>query len=774
MLKNLKMHKNFWEQTIEKIRTSPHIFIIHCAVAVCSFILSCSTVFGGISPFGIAIITAIPADFMYTAFLGVTVGYIASQPIIMVIRYIILIVSLKVFFSKMTYSKSNYSEVWFLPPAIVFSFTFLSGLIATAFQSLSLTSFTLVLSESLVSAVSVYFFSRVFEIKDINKGFGNMQTRDLVCVLFCLGVMILTLSSFKIAEISVANILSGFLILSVSFFGNEGAGTTIGVTSGIATGLYTSSLHDTVSLTFSGLLSGVFSPLGKIGCIVSFLLARICVFLISGQKDGFLILISESVFSIFFFSLIPQKLMPEIKRLFNVSVKENVTVQARREMSDKLNKASECINSISESIGKISESLKKVSDSSEKSVYCFVQADVCKSCRKYSTCWDNYFSQTYKFFEATTDIFRENQRVEKEDLPKKFVNSCIRTDELISSFEKNYRHAKSKREEEQRVTSTRNMLFDQLGCMSKTLSNFSSEILKETHTDLSTAVKIKEILRENGITVSNVNCPVSSSGTMKITALCRHIDSSLDKAFLLGEIEKVTLRKFEKPEIKYLESGIVLELTQKPWMSIEIGTVQYSSDGYSLCGDYSECFYDDGVQTIVISDGMGTGGRAAIDSAMTAEFFGKLIRSGFDEDTALKIVNSSMLVKSTYESLSTIDVAKIDLFTGKINFFKAGAAVSFVRKNGKCHVIEGSALPIGILREISFAKSSISVSPDDVIVMVSDGVTAGGIEKIKEEIEGKYFSSAQSFAQQIALKATGQNGKNPSDDITVVVGLIKK
>ena len=131
-----------------------------------------------------------------------------------------------------------------------------------------------------------------------------------------------------------------------------------------------------------------------------------------------------------------------------------------------------------------------------------------------------------------------------------------------------------------------------------------------------------------------------------------------------------------------------------------------------------------------------------------------------------------MLVKSTYESLSTIDVAKINLFTGKVNFFKAGAAVSFVRKNGRCRVIEGSALPIGILREISFAKSSISVSPDDVIVMVSDGVTANGIEKIKEEIEGKYFSSAQSFAQHIALKATEQSGKHPSDDITVVVAII--
>ena len=44
-----------------------------------------------------------------------------------------------------------------------------------------------------------------------------------------------------------------------------------------------------------------------------------------------------------------------------------------------------------------------------------------------------------------------------------------------------------------------------------------------------------------------------------------------------------------------------------------------------------------------------------------------------------------MLVKSGDESLSTLDVVSVDLFTGHTDFMKAGAALSFIRKNGEMY-----------------------------------------------------------------------------------------
>ena len=55
-----------------------------------------------------------------------------------------------------------------------------------------------------------------------------------------------------------------------------------------------------------------------------------------------------------------------------------------------------------------------------------------------------------------------------------------------------------------------------------------------------------------------------------------------------------------------------------------------------------------------ISDGMGTGGRAAVDGAMASNIMGILVKAGLGFDCALKIVNSAMQVKSGEESFGNI------------------------------------------------------------------------------------------------------------------------
>ena len=68
----------------------------------------------------------------------------------------------------------------------------------------------------------------------------------------------------------------------------------------------------------------------------------------------------------------------------------------------------------------------------------------------------------------------------------------------------------------------------------------------------------------------------------------------------------------------------------------------------------------------------------------------------------------------------------MDLFSGKVEFFKAGAAVSYVVRKGKLHRVDLSSLPAGILTEISFAKESYQLEAGDRLLMISDGVLAEG------------------------------------------------
>ena len=61
---------------------------------------------------------------------------------------------------------------------------------------------------------------------------------------------------------------------------------------------------------------------------------------------------------------------------------------------------------------------------------------------------------------------------------------------------------------------------------------------------------------------------------------------------------------------------------------------------------------------MILSDGMGTGPRAALDSAMASGLMARLVKAGFGFQSALRLVNSSLLLKSRDESLATLDIVK--------------------------------------------------------------------------------------------------------------------
>ena len=88
----------------------------------------------------------------------------------------------------------------------------------------------------------------------------------------------------------------------------------------------------------------------------------------------------------------------------------------------------------------------------------------------------------------------------------------------------------------------------------------------------------------------------------------------------------------------------------------------------NFCGDCLNYFNDGTGNTYaIVCDGMGTGGRAAVDGNMATSIMTRLLKSGLTPESSLQIVNSALMVKSEDESLSTVDVAKIRFVQRKSN-----------------------------------------------------------------------------------------------------------
>lgn len=104
----------------------------------------------------------------------------------------------------------------------------------------------------------------------------------------------------------------------------------------------------------------------------------------------------------------------------------------------------------------------------------------------------------------------------------------------------------------------------------------------------------------------------------------------------------------------------------------------------AISGDTAILFTDSaGNPYLVLSDGMGTGKNAAIESRMTTEMFRKFISGGVTGTAAIRMMNRLLLMKSPQETFATLDAAQFDLDFGALTMLKSGAAATLIRHDGK-------------------------------------------------------------------------------------------
>ncbi|MDR0883027.1 MAG: SpoIIE family protein phosphatase [Oscillospiraceae bacterium] len=211
------------------------------------------------------------------------------------------------------------------------------------------------------------------------------------------------------------------------------------------------------------------------------------------------------------------------------------------------------------------------------------------------------------------------------------------------------------------------------------------------------------------------------------------------------------------------------EFAQAAAYGLEIQVAQRARGDARLCGDYYTQFdLPSGEKVLLLSDGMGTGGRAAVDSALTCTLFSTLAQADLSFACALRLTNAALMAKSAEESLATLDAAVFDPYSGELNLYKAGAAASILRTHGVPEKLESDSLPAGILRNISFAKLSRTLHEEDLCVLFSDGAVPETLESLEALIVHGDTATAD-LAQGILSTALQQIPPDEQDDATVIV-----
>ena len=427
-------------------------------------------------------------------------------------------------------------------------------------------------------------------------------------------------------------------------------------------------------------------------------------------------------------------------------------------MSARMNFLSDSIGAVrreAEKLGELLEGSEEKPDISGKICH-----DVCDLCYRKMVCWHTEKEPTSKGF-ARLAAMSETSR---EPFPYE-LSGCLRKEDLVSSLRKFRREEMADRVMALRSSDSRRLLSEQL-LLTEEIVRGSGEIAQLRFSGaLSKAVG--ERLSRRGIAPQEVIAGYSQSGRLMIELYFSPNDppGQALRVCDLAADELGTHLECTEP----VSSGkqIRIRLFEPPRLAIEVYGASSCASGSKENGDTCLSFNDGtGTATVVLSDGMGTGREAAVESRLVVKLFRRLMTGGADCLSAVRLINSVMVTKSREEAFATLDAARFDLDQGRLETVKSGAAPTLILHGGNVMKVSAPTLPIGIYQQSEVSTNSFPIAPGDTVIMFSDGISESEYLFIKELLlKG---GDLKNIVDQICGKAPVFAPTFRPDDVTVI------
>jgi phosphoserine phosphatase RsbU/P len=163
--------------------------------------------------------------------------------------------------------------------------------------------------------------------------------------------------------------------------------------------------------------------------------------------------------------------------------------------------------------------------------------------------------------------------------------------------------------------------------------------------------------------------------------------------------------------------------------------VAYDANGYQAWGltrpanTVGGDFYDvmtrpDGRVVVTLGDVAGKGSPAALLMALLLAMFRTLIDEGLEPSELAGRLNGQICRHSPASRFITLFVAFLDPATGKVTYVNAGHTPALLRRaDGVFERLMGGGVALGMFEGSPYEAHETVMSPGDVLVMYSDGVT---------------------------------------------------
>ncbi|GEL78246.1 stage II sporulation protein E [Tenuibacillus multivorans] len=761
---------------------------------IIGFFLGRAIILSSLSPFALAFLAATiitRKQLAFSVFLFLSLGALSTNLLQAV--YIISAGLILMFIYKLFLTKSSKIT------APMFIATLLSSMIGRGLYYLYIGDIVMydaaiLAVEAILSAFLVMIFLQSFPFLSNNRPALKVKVEELICLVILTTSVLTGFVGISLSGVELEQVGSKYFILLAAFISGATVGSAIGVIVGLMLSLVsTFNLYQVSLLALAGLLGGLLKATNKYGVIVGLFVSVVLIGMYQVDSVSFQQLLLESLVAATVFILTPKKLVKRIATIVpgteeEKEAQEQYVKKVRNVTAERVEKFSEMFQALSHSFAyyDTDQKNKNLDSTAEVDEYLSrVTEKTCQTCLKKHACWVNNFDRTYSVLQNTI------QSIENQDLSQlnlnvgKLKNFCVKQDQMVDQMRYELSFYQANQRLKQQVKESRKFVSEQLNGVSEVMNNFAKEILKERQEHDWHEEEIKRMVQRLNLTLDHLELYSIDHGNVDIEMTLHfhdyHGEGEKLIAPMLSELfDETIVVESEDPADQRTGTRTFFFSSIKNYQ-LTTGVAHAAKNGNFLSGDsYLMLELGKSRYALAISDGMGNGERAYLESSETLKLLKQILQSGINERVAIQSINSILSLRTSDEIYATLDLAIFDLQLPRVNFLKIGAMISFIIRAGDAYPVEGSNVPIGILEEFDVDPVNETLKDGDILVMVSDGLLEtthlnhNRETWLKNKLKDIETDEPQEIADLVLEEVVRSNHGKILDDMTVLVTKIEK
>lgn len=593
---------------------------------------------------------------------------------------------------------------------------------------------------------------------------GIPRTSALVCI--ALTAVFMPLGALDFTYINIGRTVLGFMALVLSARKSVPRAAVFVVPSlcGLCLSAAGGSIGTGAAVTaVSAAASILFEKRGKLVRTAGYVFMSAAGMLVSGVDEGGFRILIETVISGAAFAVLPTDRISSSESGFS-----DKGIAAM--LHERLNFAADAIAGIGSGISAAADVLDKKYTLNANDIADRAADRACRSCPNSMRCWGRDYEMFHKEFNRLVVQMRTGFELSEFSLSPDCAEICVNRPGVIKALRTEYSRYLSAMADERRVRELRRIYTDQLSGVRDILRDMGSlnTDVPDSDRDLSAEERAEKVLKDSGVDRPQAFVMRNKHGKLRFEAYGA-TEPRVTREYLGTLLSNAVGCELELPEIGGSNERYRITAIERTRLSAKVGSYQLARGENRVCGDCYECFTGaDGALYIVLSDGMGTGSRARVDSVMACSVLSKLLKSGIALSAALETVNTVLMVKSADESFATLDICRIDLNSGECAVYKAGAATTYIKSDDRLIRASLSSPPAGMGGKLTVPAQKFSVHSGDIILMMTDGVTPDE-QWLSRELSRQ--STPSELSERIAKAArNAENGRD--DDISVIAVMV--